>query len=72
MDDRKTKMLRDQREREQREARAAITAQRAELQESPALPAFVPPSRTDRMPGFGSVLGVGKDDPSYDDDSLDS
>jgi hypothetical protein len=67
MDDRKTKMLRDQREKELREARAAVAVRQAELRESSPVPSS--PSPTDGMPGSGHILGMNTDDPpSYDDD----
>lgn len=72
MDDRKTKMLNDQREKERREARAAAAARHAA--ESSANPPAPPsPSNDARgMPGSGHVLGMER--PSYDvdqDDGMD-
>jgi hypothetical protein len=51
MDDRKSKLLRDQREKQQREAREATAARRSHDPPSPA-PAVV-------MPGSGVVLATG-------------
>jgi hypothetical protein len=51
MDDRKSKLLRDQREKQQREAREATAARRSHDSPSPA-PAVV-------MPGSGVVLATG-------------
>ncbi|TFK43499.1 hypothetical protein BDQ12DRAFT_718716 [Crucibulum laeve] len=69
MDDRKTKMLRDEMEKEQRVARAAAALHRAQLQEtSPSIPLALSrsPSPTENMPGSGHVLGPPDGPPPYE------
>jgi len=75
MDDRKSKLQRDEREKEIRDARAAAAAARAaQEQTAPVVSTPSPPSASDRMPGAGHVLGVTKEDPPayHEDDSEDS
>jgi len=68
MDDRKTKMLRDQRDRERREARAAA-AVRGEVQEPPAATSTSP---IRDMPGRGQSLMPLQPDATMDEPSAQS
>jgi len=72
MDDRKTKMLHDEREKERRAARAAALARQAELQASaPTTRDSSTPSPTRNMPGSGHTLsndGPPPYEPSTDSD----
>lgn len=68
MDDRKTKMLRDQRDRERREARAAAAA-RGEVQEPPAATGTSP---IRDMPGTGQSLMPLQPDVTMDEPSAQS
>ncbi|RDB22703.1 hypothetical protein Hypma_010143 [Hypsizygus marmoreus] len=58
MDDRKTKMLHDQREKERRAAREAAIASHAELRQStpPSVRDSISPDPATRMPGSGHTL----------------
>lgn len=67
MDDRKSKMLHDERERERRQARAAILARQAAAQETAPIPSS--PEATEGMPGSGHTLGMNIDGPPpYDNE----
>lgn len=63
MDDRKTKLTRDQREKERREARAAAAA---------ALPPVQSPSPPGNIQGSGYVLATGALDEGQDDREMSS
>jgi hypothetical protein len=64
MDDRKTKLLRDERDKERREARTAVLARQAELRETAPIPRDLSsPSPTSQMPGSGHSLRVTNDTP---------
>jgi len=63
LDDRKTKMLRDQRDRERREARAAAAAQHEAQSSPPISPASLP---TSDMPGTGHSLVTLRSDVTMD------
>ncbi|KAF9457014.1 hypothetical protein BDZ94DRAFT_1274273 [Collybia nuda] len=70
MDDRKTKQLRDERDKEQRAARVNALAQRDALRESAPVPQEPPPlSPAGEMPVSDHPLGVTNDTPPpYDND----
>ncbi|KAF8076433.1 hypothetical protein FPV67DRAFT_1618182 [Lyophyllum atratum] len=71
MDDRKSKLLHDEREKERRAARAAAIARQAELQGNPPIVTTresATPSPTTSMPGSGHTLS-GDGPPPYDDSS---
>ncbi|KAF5387811.1 hypothetical protein D9615_000439 [Tricholomella constricta] len=72
MDDRKNKMMSDEREKERRVARAAAIARRAQLQETaPTARVSASPSPTRRMPGSGHTLSS-EGPPPYEDGSDDA
>lgn len=74
MDDRKSKLQRDEREKELREARAVAAAKRAAQQQTAPEAGSTPPppSASDRMPGAGHVLGLtAEDPPAYHEDEDD-
>ena len=61
MDDRRSRLLRDEMEKEQRTARDLAAARQAAVQESS------PPPPERPMPGSGHVLGLPIDDPVYEE-----
>jgi hypothetical protein len=70
MDDRKTKMLNDERERERREAHAAAMARAAAAATSSTQEDSVPASPPRFMPGSGQALN-GEGPPPYDSNGGD-
>ncbi|KAG6831597.1 hypothetical protein H0H92_009070 [Tricholoma furcatifolium] len=67
MDDRKTKMINDEREKERRAARAAALARQEAAQISRD---SEPPSPTTQIPGSGSILSIEADTTSSPNDDL--